>query len=316
LIEAARHGAIAAVVSPRGIIASADFEHFAPAPPVASSRALGWRDLLVQSYHEPSTLEYVAVPGTEDPFIAVVLRGVRRIRGKDGDGPWRSALISGACVFLRNAGEPAELQWTAESDEPVETVHLHLSSALLRRVAQDATGSGSPTIEMRNAFAIRDPVIEAIAIALRDEVDRQSPDAAIYADAAAQFLAVHLLRRHCSVALEATESAAALDRYASRRVTDYVHAHLDREIRLAELAGIAGLSPYHFARRFKAATGLSPHRFVVRARILAAKDLLRSGRDSVAAVAFAVGFASVSQFTAQFRRWAGTSPARFRQRRR
>lgn len=294
------------------VIASLEFEKYAPTAPLLSSVPLRWHHLLVRTYHEPSNVPHLDVPGTEDPFIAVCFRGHRRIEGKDGDDTRKAALIATPCVFLRRAGEPAELEWRSITEEPVETAHLHLSSALLQQVAESAADRDPARVQLINAFACRDPVIEAVASAVVDELRRGSEAAHLYSEAAAQFLAVHLLRRYCSVSYAIHEPRGGLDRVRLKRVLDRIHEAIDRPVTLHELATLAGLSVYHFARLFKNATGLSPHRYIVRHRISAACRLLRTQVCSVADVAYAVGFQSVSQFTYQFRRHMRTSPAEFR----
>lgn len=97
-----------------------------------------------------------------------------------------------------------------------------------------------------------------------------------------------------------------------RRVLDYIEAHLDRDLTLAELAGVACLSPCHFSRSFKLAVGVGPRRYTVRRRVERAKGPLRQGGDTLAAIAAAVGFADRSHFTAAFRRETGTTPGHYR----
>ena len=97
-----------------------------------------------------------------------------------------------------------------------------------------------------------------------------------------------------------------------RRVLDYIEAHLERDLTLAELAGVACLSPSHFSRAFKQAVGAGPHRYTVRRRVERAKDLLRDTGDTLAGIAAATGFADQSHFTAAFRREVGLTPGRFR----
>ena len=72
------------------------------------------------------------------------------------------------------------------------------------------------------------------------------------------------------------------------------------------------MSPYHFARLFKQATGVSPRQFVIRRRIEAAKILLAARRLSIGEVALAVGFCSQSHFTTSFRRSTGITPGHYR----
>jgi methylphosphotriester-DNA--protein-cysteine methyltransferase len=73
------------------------------------------------------------------------------------------------------------------------------------------------------------------------------------------------------------------------------------------------LNPYHFARQFKAATGLPPHQYVIRRRVERAKELLQAGTDlSLAEVALHAGFSDQSQFCHHFKRLVGVTPGRFR----
>jgi AraC family transcriptional regulator len=76
---------------------------------------------------------------------------------------------------------------------------------------------------------------------------------------------------------------------------------------------VARLSPYHFARQFKAATGLPPHQYVILRRVERARQLLQGGTDpSLAEVALRAGFCDRSQFSRHFKRPVGVTPGRFR----
>jgi AraC family transcriptional regulator len=103
-----------------------------------------------------------------------------------------------------------------------------------------------------------------------------------------------------------------LPRRRLRRVLDYIEASLERDLTLAELAGVACLSPSHFSRAFKQAVGTGPHRYTVHRRVERAKDLLRNPENTLAGIAAATGFADQSHFTAAFRREVGLTPGRFR----
>jgi AraC family transcriptional regulator len=97
-----------------------------------------------------------------------------------------------------------------------------------------------------------------------------------------------------------------------RRVTAYIEGNLHRELRLTDLGVVAHMSPYHFARLFKTATGVSPHRFVVHRRIDAAAALLTGSTSSISSIARAVGFRTPSQFATTFRRMTGLTPSAYR----
>jgi AraC family transcriptional regulator len=77
-------------------------------------------------------------------------------------------------------------------------------------------------------------------------------------------------------------------------------------------AAVVQLSVYHFARQFKAATGLPPHQYVIARRVERAKQLLQAGTDlSLADVALRAGFSDQSQFSHHFKRLVGVTPGRF-----
>ena len=104
-----------------------------------------------------------------------------------------------------------------------------------------------------------------------------------------------------------------LPRAKLRAVVEYIDAHLDACPNLEQMAVIARLSPYYFARQFKRATGLPPHQYVVARRVERAKQLLRTGSDfSLAEVAAHAGFSDQSQFSYHFKRVLGVTPGQFR----
>ena len=93
---------------------------------------------------------------------------------------------------------------------------------------------------------------------------------------------------------------------------EYIEANFGQELTLAELAGIACLSPCHLSRSFKQEIGTRPQRYTVRRQVERAKTLLRDSDASLASIAATVGFADQSHFTAAFRQEIGTTPGRFR----
>lgn len=92
-----------------------------------------------------------------------------------------------------------------------------------------------------------------------------------------------------------------------RWLVDWIEAHLDEDITIAQLAGVVSLSHAHFIRSFARTLGMSPHQYVRTRRMQRAREQLARGA-SVAAAAHAVGFASVSQFRSAFRHTFGHVP--------
>ena len=92
----------------------------------------------------------------------------------------------------------------------------------------------------------------------------------------------------------------------------YIEEHLAANITLADLAGLARLSPFHFCRVFKESVGISPHRYHMQQRVERAKALLAERVLSVGGVALATGFGGPSQFTTAFRKLTGQTPTSYR----
>jgi AraC family transcriptional regulator len=93
----------------------------------------------------------------------------------------------------------------------------------------------------------------------------------------------------------------------------WMDAHAHEEIDLDRAAGAAGLSPFHFLRLFAKILGVTPHQYLVRARLRHAARLLAEDDRPITDIAFDVGFGDLSNFVRTFHRAAGVSPRRFRQ---
>jgi AraC family transcriptional regulator len=97
-----------------------------------------------------------------------------------------------------------------------------------------------------------------------------------------------------------------------RRVTDFIAENYDHEVRLAELAHVAGMSSFHFAREFKKTTGITPHQYLIKYRVERAKSLLARDDLPLIEVGLRSGFSHQSHFTRLFRRITGTTPNTYR----
>ncbi len=118
--------------------------------------------------------------------------------------------------------------------------------------------------------------------------------------------------RDLKAALRPPRGPLALPGDRLRRVTDYVQAMLEEEITLQDLAAVAGYSPWHFARAFRAAMGMPPYAYVTSCRLDRARALLAGGRCGLAEAAAACGFSSQAHFTTAFRNAFGLPPGQWR----
>lgn len=160
----------------------------------------------------------------------------------------------------------------------------------------------------RPELTFPDPLISQLMRTLAEEVRNGDVDR-LLADSLVTALIMRMTQR---TGAPLPERSPDLPRPRIRRVLDYIEAHLEQDLTLAELAGVACLSPCHFSRAFKQAVGTGPQRYTVQRRVERAKDLLCRTGDSLAGIAAATGFADQSHFTAAFRQEVGVTPSRFR----
>jgi AraC family transcriptional regulator len=138
-------------------------------------------------------------------------------------------------------------------------------------------------------------------------------DAELTAESLANILAVHLIRHVLAPRRPERGRDGALPRTRLRAVVEYIEECLDDRLSLEQMAAVAHLSPYHFARQFKVSTGLPPHQYVIARRVERARQLLQAGTDlSLADVAAHAGFSDQSQLTHHFKRFVGVTPGQFR----
>jgi AraC family transcriptional regulator len=105
---------------------------------------------------------------------------------------------------------------------------------------------------------------------------------------------------------------AGLPAWRLKRVLSFIDANIDKRLGLSQIAQAAGFSRMHFARQFRASTGLRPHEYLLRRRVEHAQELLVQSYIPVASIARASGFSTQAHFTSVFRRFVGKPPAHWR----
>ncbi|MDP9995150.1 transcriptional regulator GlxA family with amidase domain [Variovorax boronicumulans] len=141
-------------------------------------------------------------------------------------------------------------------------------------------------------------------------LDHQGAAARMYADGIAQSLVAHLLR-HYDCCLEDEQVSIAKDD-GLRVAFDYVESQSGEEIGVARLASLAGMSEFHFLRRFKQRYGITPHAHVVNARLRLAKADLMSSNKNILQIAMDRGFSNSSHLARAFRKAEGMTPQDYR----
>ena len=218
----------------------------------------------------------------------------------------QSSTIGRGRVMLYEAGVPVWKRWHGTPSIFV----VALAPAFLEHVRQTAF-EPSNGASLRTFAGLEDRVAYRLVRLAERELRAGGAGGRVYIDSLSTLLSVHLLRTYGGDR-RVERRIGGLTPTQVRRVTEYVAAHLADNIGLAGLAAVAGLSPHHFGSAFKAATGLSPHQYIIERRVERAQELLRHRELSLAQVAVAVGFSSQSHLTTNFHRGTGITPARFR----
>lgn len=103
-----------------------------------------------------------------------------------------------------------------------------------------------------------------------------------------------------------------LSKQQLERIDELVESRIARNIRIAELSSAIKMSPSHFSHRFKKTTGISPHAFVTKRKILKAEQLLRQTNGTLEEIAGKVGYSNLGHFRRQFRKSLGYAPGHLR----
>jgi AraC family transcriptional regulator len=272
----------------------------------ASSDRLGWvgleaarvRAALASELDQPAVTHHWLFLVTRPPEeLDLRYEGVRR------HVPHPAGAIS-----LVPAGATARWRCSGRRD----LLHVHLEPGLVARVAAEAFGLDPARLTLPPLDGLDLPDLRAAMAAVGAELAAGGAGGALAAESLANVLAVDLLRHVLAPRRPQRGPDGALPRGRLRAVVEYVEGHLDAGPTLGQMAAVAGLSAYHFARQFKAATGLPPYQYVIARRVERAKQLLQGDDLTLAEVAARAGFADQSQLTRHFKRLVGVTPGQFR----
>lgn len=199
-------------------------------------------------------------------------------------------------------------------NDTVHFLHLYIAPERLAREAVMRLDCEPRSLELRDRTYIHDDSLTDVCRALLD-TDWNAPADRLAASSAAETVLHHLLQQGVS-RKTAPPARGGLAPAVRRRVMDYVDAHLAEPLTLDQLAGVAALSTYHFARMFHASFGEPPHAWVRARRLAHARGLLAAGKGDLAGIAQAAGFGNASHLSRVFRDAVGVTPGQYRAARR
>ena len=263
-----------------------------------SSLAMRWagsKGFHLSRHHFVGGAHMHVVPA--DHLIAVQPQRVDRMKCRIGDFQKDHSPLEWN-IAICPAGVPAE----AESDDDVDVVLLSIP---VDTFAFASAQSSRQTPELGGRINERDARLAAVVRLAVKHANAGDPFGPLWWDLATDALVDHLLERYCQVAMITEKSV--LGRHELKLIRDFVNENIGGPLNVEAIAEAVGLTRSHFTRMFTKATGLTPHRYVMRTRLQVAHRLLRKGDCAPAAAAAEAGFVDQSHLAAWTRRmFAGT----------
>ncbi|HEY0505632.1 MAG TPA: AraC family transcriptional regulator [Lysobacter sp.] len=285
----------------------------------------------------PAPAALAGIIGSAPPVGVAELSDATRLTRPWGHGELHARLgpMDGH-VIITYYGEPQEILWRTGGERLRSTTrtgsitiipqghdgdwdiaghigvsHVFLPDERLRASAERIGHRNGAELLPRVGFD--DPVASRVMEMLGREADVADPSSRLFVEQATDLLVTQLLRAHASgAASTATEPRRGLAAWQVKKVTAYMRERLGAPIGLDDLAGVAGLSRFHFCTAFREATGATPHEWLVRLRIEKARQLLADPRLAITDIALAVGYETPSSFAAAFRKMVGATPTTYR----
>jgi AraC family transcriptional regulator len=194
-------------------------------------------------------------------------------------------------------------------NEDLHGLCIGISDAALTAASDGSSGE----VELRRADKLVDPRLGALVEVVNAERASGFPSGRLFLDSIEQALAVALVNGYALRHRSVETHRGGLGSARLRRIKEFVHAKMEGELTLYEMAQSVELSTAHFSRMFRKSTGESPHHFVLRHRVERAKEMLRADEARVLSVAVGCGFKTQQHFARVFRRMCGVSPTEYRQ---
>ncbi|GAB2789973.1 hypothetical protein GCM10027199_77390 [Amycolatopsis magusensis] len=271
---------------------------------MAHQDMLSWESLTAERRRGPAERAGPLYRVPDGQFAMITpLRGSCRAEGVEWQG---TTLIPGEVRWI-TASEPVRVGATPPFGSTFELAYVQLPTAILDEAAQPAVADSSQSTRFRSLKA-RDLHLATLLCALVRARETGASDQ--YAISAARYLGAYLLSPH----IAENRRPGGLDPARLRAVIAHMKENLHDNITLDQLAKEAGVSRFHFLRRFSASVGETPLQHLTRIRVSAACHLLAIDDEPVSHVGRRCGFPRPENFTRVFRKWVGCAPSQYRDR--
>ncbi|MEO0648840.1 MAG: AraC family transcriptional regulator [Cyanobacteria bacterium J06650_10] len=221
-------------------------------------------------------------------------------------GNYQKTLTAGQICII-----PRQQQHQLIRRQPTPLMAIRITPQLIVEATHQTLRT--PQWSFQGEYGIQDETVLSLAKALRHWLDKEGEIAKVYRKSLVKLLAVHLIANYAQADFKQEGDLKFQEDGKLTPVLEYIHNHLDQELKISDLAKRTKLSQSHFCRVFKKAMGLSPYRYIIYRRIAKAKTLLVDTTLSLADISFQCGFYDQSHFILQFRRFTGTTPKAYRE---
>lgn len=272
--------------------------------PSLSSQTYGWENITVEQFHTSAGEANCPASDEHTIYLSLAARPVRLLQVQ-GDKTY-TGLYSKGDISITPEKTPLFARWSSDD----HYLQIRLASRFIQTVATEALNLDR--LALRPEARTRDPHIESVGAMLLAELKQKGAGGRLYAESLANVLAVHLLRQYASAKPQIATYAGGLPERQRMQVLEYIHEHLEQDIRLAKLAQLLDVSQFHFSRLFKQSVGISPYQYLIQQRIERAKQLLKQTSHPITEIAFLCGFSSHSHLSKQFRQLMGITPSDYR----
>jgi AraC family transcriptional regulator len=284
-------------------------EEFVPMTPSATSYGMGWKTLQAVHYREGPASGEFSLPPVSRHKLFLIIRPSERLELRS-EGVRLDRPPAAGSIHVIPAG--SSVLWRREGSR--DALLIDLEPSLIAQVGAEAFELDSSRTMLPPLYGLKVPELRSAMLAVDAEMRTGGVGGSLLAESFANVLAVHLIRQTTGPRRLKAAADGVLPRHKLRTVIEYIIENLENNPTLEQMARVVHLSSYHFARLFKAATGLAPYQFVIARRIERAQHLLRTNRElGLAEVAFRSGFANQSHFCFHFKRIARVTPRRFRE---
>ena len=276
-----------------------------PALSSLSSKRAGWDGIALESF---SDVPGVSIPDHDHPthFLNLLTHGNIKAQWTT-EGKSRSADNGPGTIYVLPAGTRDRLTWSG----PTTRIILVMEPRFLPRSLEDT--AHLKDVELTTHWNLRDRHIQSLMLAMHADLEDGSPAGPLYGESLGLALGLYLIRRYSTRSRSnSLQLTGGLPTARLNRVIDFINQNYAKDLRLWELASLAGMSPHYFCELFKASTGMTAYQYVLQCRIERAKRYLRDPQLSVGDVGAAAGFADQSHFTKVFRRMVGVTPMKYR----